>query len=236
MAASFFQFKKFIVHHDKCAMKVGTDGVLLGAWTSAERSQRVLDIGTGSGLIALMLAQRSEALIHAIDIDHQAWIQAKENISESIFSERIHVFQSSLNEYAAQTTERYDLIVSNPPYFKNSLRSPVQERNLARHNDSLTLKSLIEDSLKILAPQGSLSLILPYDQEQDLDTLAVSFHLYFSRKTYVRPIPETACKRILVTLTTNKTTCQSDELIIEESRHNYTQEYIALTKDFYLKM
>ena len=217
-------------------MKVGTDGVLLGAWSSVSGKKNILDIGTGSGLIALMLAQRSEATIHAIDIDSSACLQATENAAGSIFSERIQVHHSSLHEYSRQTPEQFDLIVSNPPYFNASLLSPVHERNLARHNNSLSLAALLEDSLKILSAEGTIALVLPYDQEEELNTLASTLNLTFCRKTYIRPLPDSAYKRMLAELSRHKSTCQFDELTIEESRHQYTKEYIALTKDFYLKM
>lgn len=236
MPTSFFKFKKFIIHHDKCAMKVGTDGVLLGAWATVSGKRKIVDIGTGSGLISLMLAQRSDAEIDAIDIDSSACLQATENIAGSVFNGRIRVYHTSLNEFAEKSNELYDLIVSNPPYFKASLLSPVHERNLARHNGSLSLQSLVEDSLKRLAPSGCLALILPYDQEAELNRIVADSNLYFNKKTYVRPTPEANYKRILVEIGTHNTECIREELTIEASRHKYTQEYTELTKDFYLKM
>lgn len=236
MATSFFRFKQFTVYHDKCAMKVGTDGVLLGAWATTSGKKNILDIGTGTGLIALMLAQRSEADIYAIDIDSSASIQAKENVEASPFANRIQVCHSSLSEFVNNNDLQFDLIVSNPPYFKASLLSPIHERNLARHNGTLSLESLIEDSLKLLAPEGSMAFILPYDQEDELHNLATASKLNYSRKTYVRPKPDADYKRILVEICKHDTTYQEDELIIEESRHQYTSKYIELTKTFYLKM
>lgn len=233
---SFFAFKKFTVHHDKCAMKVGTDGVLLGAWSGVAGKKSILDVGTGSGLIALMLAQRSEALIDAIDIEPSACAQASVNIRESDFRSRIRVFHTSLSDYAAIPDRKYDLIVSNPPFFKSSLLSPVQQRNLARHNDSLSLDALLGDSLRLLAPEGSIVLILPYEQEEDLDNGAMRHGLSFVRKTYVVPTPGARRKRILAELSPVLSDCLCDELTIEEARHQYTAGYIALTKDFYLKM
>lgn len=238
MPTSFFQFKKFTVYHDKCAMKVGTDGVLLGAWATVAEKKKIIDVGTGSGLISLMLAQRSDsnAEIQAIDIDASACLQATENIKHSIFNECIQVQLISMREFANTTNEKFDLIVSNPPYFKDSLLSPVHERNLARHHNSLTLETLLEDSLKLLADQGCLSLILPYDREEELTKLVGGYHLHFSRKTYIRPVMGADYKRILVEVSRQECVCKQDELTIEASRHQYTTEYIRLTKDFYLKM
>lgn len=236
MATPFFEFKKFKIYHDKCAMKVGTDGVLLGAWTDVSDGKSILDIGTGSGLIAMMLAQRSEAVIDAIDIEKSAYLQASENTTNSVFKEQIVVHHTSLSEYAKKATTRYDLIVSNPPYFIYSLLSPVLERNLARHNDSLTLEELLEDSLRLLNPKGRIALILPSDQEELLKKQAELKKLYFLRKTYVIPTVGGNPKRLLVEFTPIKTECITGELVIEESRHCYTKQYRELTKDFYLKM
>lgn len=217
-------------------MKVGTDGVLLGAWVKIANKKKIIDIGTGSGLIALMLAQRSEAKIDAIDIDASACIQAKENITASMFKDRIRAEHLSLQMFAGQSDEKYDLVVSNPPYFKSSLLSPVHERNLARHNDTLSIASLLRDSLKILSTEGCIALILPYDREEELNQQVATLQLFFCRKTYVRPLPEAGYKRILVEISRQELVCQQSELTIERARHQYTDEYMELTKDFYLKM
>ncbi|MDD4114150.1 MAG: methyltransferase [Massilibacteroides sp.] len=236
MANPFFQFKQFCVYHDKCAMKVGTDGVLLGAWADVSNSRSIADIGTGSGLIALMLAQRSEAKIDSIDIEYSSYIQAKENINNSIFNRQINVHHTSLEKYIQTTNRQYDLIVSNPPYFHNSLHSPFPKRTIARHDDKLTLADLLSDSLKILAPKGRIAIILPYDQEQELTGQAKLHQIHIKRKTGIRPKPESEYKRLLVELTREKVECQTEELTIEKAHHEYTKEYISLTKDFYLKM
>ena len=154
MSNPFFQFKQFTIRHDKCAMKVGTDGVLLGAWAGTESCNRILDIGTGTGLIALMLAQRSKAAIDAIDIEADACLQAQENAESSLFAGRINVFHSDLVDFAQASTHLYGLIVSNPPYFVDSLKCPNLQRNTARHTDTLTLEDLLQYSRKLLAPQG----------------------------------------------------------------------------------
>ena len=157
MSNPFFQFKQFTIRHDKCAMKVGTDGVLLGAWAGTESCSRILDVGTGTGLIALMLAQRSKAVVDAIDIDADACLQAQENAESSLFAGRINVFHSDLVDFAQASTHLYDLIVSNPPYFVDSLKCPNLQRNTARHTDTLTLEDLLQYSRKLLAPQGRIA-------------------------------------------------------------------------------
>ena len=217
-------------------MKVGTDGVLLGAWAGVENAKTILDVGTGSGLIALMLAQRSHAAIDAIDINPEAYEQAVGNIRESVFSQRIQVYLSSLNEYTGNTTNRYDLIVSNPPYFVQSLRSPDNQRTVARHTDSLSLESLLTDSSRLLSPGGRIALILPADREDELNTLVENLSLSFLKKTYVIPIPGAPPKRILAEMTNTVPVKPSrcDDLLIEINRHQYSPEYKALTEAFYL--
>lgn len=239
MANPFFKFKQFTVHHDKCAMKVGTDGVLLGAWTQVDPFVNCLDIGTGTGLVALMLAQRSTLLyIDAIDIDTDAYRQAVENIQLSPFSQQIEVHHVSLNTFASLTSKRYDLIVSNPPYFSQALKAPEQKRNLARHDDSLPLDSLIADSKKLLTEEGRLSLILPSDKEEVLLSTTEAHGLYPVRKTDVYPTLDSQHpKRILIELSpTPVSSPHCDKLVIEIERHRYTPEYIALTQSFYLNM
>lgn len=238
MSNPFFQFKQFTIRHDKCAMKVGTDGVLLGAWAGTDSCNRILDIGTGTGLIALMLAQRSPAIIDAIDIDADACLQAQENVVSSPFAERIQVRHSALADFAQAATDRYDLIVSNPPYFVDSLKCPDRQRNTARHTDTLTLEDLLQDSRKLLAPQGRIALILPYDQKERLTDCIRTYQLFLSKETSVIPVPGAQPKRLLAELTADPpaSPASSDRLTIEIARHQYTDEYIRLTKDFYLKM
>ena len=201
MSNPFFQFKQFTIRHDKCAMKVGTDGVLLGAWAGTESCNRILDIGTGTGLIALMLAQRSKAAIDAIDIEADACLQAQENAESSLFAGRINVFHSDLVDFAQASTHLYDLIVSNPPYFVDSLKCPNLQRNTARHTDTLTLEDLLQYSRKLLAPQGRIALILPYDQKDRLTDCIQTQNLFLSKEVSVIPVPDAQPKRLLAELT-----------------------------------
>ena len=215
MANPYFRFKKFTVYHDKCAMKVGTDAVLLGAWADTSFCRNILDIGTGTGIIALMLAQRSQATVEAIDIDKEACVQATENAAASPYTERIKVVHASCADFAASNQQkRYDLIVSNPPYFINSLKCPDNKRTV-----------------------GRIALVLPYERLEEVKAHASANHLYICRQTDVIPTPGAAPKRLLVELSTTEENIKNrDTLTIEEARHQYTPEYIALTKEFYLKM
>ena len=210
-------------------MKVGTDGVLLGAWASTERCQRILDVGTGTGLIALMLAQRSTAILDAIDIDSDACLQAQENIAKSPFANRIQVYQTSLSEYMPDENIKYDLIVSNPPYFIDSLKCPDTKRNLARHTDTLSLPDLLRDSRKLLAPEGNIALVLPFEQRESLIDIA--------REESMSPSREAPPKRLLIELSaTPVAKPKSSHLTLEIERHRYSEEFTAIAKDFYLKM
>ena len=232
MSNPYFRFKQFTVFHDQCAMKVGTDGVLIGAWTDCSQAERILDVGTGSGLIALMLAQRSKALIDALDIDENACIQAKYNVENSTFRERIQVIQSDFNHF--NTDHKYDLIVSNPPYFVNSLPAPDRQRNMARHNHTLSFETLLKKSVTLLTEKGKIALILPYDAENQIQFLAENNGLFLYRKTIVCPKPDTNPKRILLEYAKVKASSEVSELYIEKEQHVYSEEFRQLIEEFYL--
>jgi tRNA1Val (adenine37-N6)-methyltransferase len=235
MPNPFFSFKQFTIRHDRCAMKVGTDGVLLGAWTDIRHSRRILDIGTGTGLISLMLAQRqADATITAIDIDAEAVNQAQENIQDSPWKERITAVLQDLKTYRPQ--ELFDTIVSNPPYFIDSLKCPDSQRNTARHTDTLDMHTLLYQTSLLLTPEGRFSIVLPAEQTNTLIEAAGRVGLYPSRHTSVITRPGLAPKRTLMEFTRQKEAFQTEELVIELERHVYSEAYIALTKDFYLKM
>ena len=235
MPNPYFAFKQFTVRHDRCAMKVGTDGVLLGAWTDLSHSRRILDIGTGTGLIALMLAQRCmDARITAIDLDSAAVEQAQENIQASPWKDRIEALQQDICTYHPNGT--FDTIVSNPPYFIDSLKCPDGQRSTARHTDTLDADRLIGKVSELLTSDGRFSIILPAEQTEDLIRVAGEKGLHPSRQTWVITRPGLSPKRILMEFRKTPVTLQPDELVIELERHVYSEEYIALTQEFYLKM
>ena len=218
-------------------MKVGIDGVLLGAWAAVENADSILDIGTGTGLIALMLAQRSNAQIDAIDIDADAVIQANENVQKSPWSSRIAVHQIELQSYALTTKKRYDLIVSNPPYFVNSTKAPVENRNTARHTDTLTHKELLDNALSLLKPTGRICVILPVNEGLMSVEYAASIGLHCTKQVVVFPKPGASAKRLLLEFSPQFTVCVNSEIIIESNvRHQYSLEFTALAKDYYLKL
>ncbi|MCQ2193645.1 MAG: tRNA1(Val) (adenine(37)-N6)-methyltransferase [Paludibacteraceae bacterium] len=234
MSNTYFQFKQFRVEQEKCAMKVGTDGVLLGAWADVASASRILDIGTGTGLISLMLAQRQPgAQITAIEIDEAATQQAQENFDLSPWTDRLTCLHISLQNFLKEEGARFDAIVSNPPYFNNSLKNPDKQRSTARHTDTLSYAELMQAS-SLLTERGHLSVILPTQAEEEILDAARQAHLHCSRKTDVRPKIEAAPKRILLEFRKDFTTTNKSELTIEIERHVYTPEFKQMTEAFYL--
>ncbi len=218
-------------------MKVGIDGVLLGAWVEIETANSILDIGTGTGLIALMLAQRSSAYIDAIDIDANAVLQAKENILNSPWQNRIAVHKIELQNYALTTPKRFDLIVSNPPYFINSTKAPAENRSAARHTDTLTHEELIDNAFTLLKPTGRMCIILPVDEGLSCIDYSASIGLHCSKQLVVFPKPGAVAKRLLLEFSLQFAQCVHSEMVIEgDVRHQYSSEFATLAKDYYLKL
>lgn len=231
-----FTFKQFHIDHSRCAMKVGTDGTLLGAWaTLPPHAKKILDIGTGSGLIAIMAAQRHPtAKITAIDIDKDCVMQATENAVASPWAERIEVIETPLQEYSPE--EKFDVIISNPPYFADSMHSPDRQRTTARHTASLSFKELTDGVLRLLADDGLFAVILP-TIESELLLSASRGRLFTWRRCEVWSTPESGARRIMLELKKEppKDLSQKEKIIIEQGgRHVYSEEYKALTADFYL--
>ena len=230
-----FYFKQFKLHQDKTAMKVGTDGVLLGAWVNCKNAKSIIDIGTGTGLISLMLAQKNKsAQILAIEIDKGAAIQANENIEDSKWKDRIIVKQTSLQDF--QTQEKFDLIVSNPPFFNNTFKAESNSRNNARQTESLSFNYLLERTASLLTTNGKASFILPFSEKENFISIAKEQQLFLNNILYVKGNIKTEIKRILVEFSVKETEIKEETISIEISRHKYTKEYIELVKDFYLKM
>ena len=231
-----FTFKQFHIDHSRCAMKVGTDGTLLGAWaTLPPHAKKILDIGTGSGLIAIMAAQRHPtAKITAIDIDKDCVMQATKNAVASPWAERIEVIETPLQEYSPE--EKFDVIISNPPYFADSMHSPDKQRTTARHTASLSFKELTDGVLRLLADDGLFAVILP-TAESELLLSASRGRLFTWRRCEVWSTPESGARRIMLELKREppKDLSQKEKIIIEQGgRHIYSEEYKALTADFYL--
>jgi len=233
MSGHSFQFKQFKVNQQGAAMKVGTDGVLLGAWFDGSNCKRILDVGTGTGLLALMAAQRFEtATIHAIDIDKNAVNQAKENFNASPWRNR---FSLECIDFKQYTNHLFDHIICNPPYFVQSLKAPDKARTLARHDAELPLSDLANGIAKALNTTGKASIILPSKEMTTLTQLMVERSLYVSRQLLIYPTPDKPIKRIITEFSRLQVQVQTDEMIIEtDGRHGYSPEYKQLTQDFYL--
>lgn len=244
-----FKFKQFSILQDRCAMKVGTDGVLLGAWASLDhKPNSILDIGAGTGLIALQLAQRSAAeTIDAIELDEHAFEQCIENFEASPWSDRLFCYHASFQEFAAEMDESYDLIVSNPPFYEPprsaQLTSPPKgeksvqaQRAMARMTSSLPFGDLLKGVCELLSENGQFAVVIPFEAEEEFCGNAKSLGLFPNRITHVRGTSNTPLKRTLLQFSRENTVPRTDELVIEKKRHVYTEAYINLTRDFYLKM
>lgn len=241
-----FTFKQFTINQDRCAMKIGTDGVLLGAWTPVDHNPySILDIGSGTGIIALMLAQRSAAdNIEAIELDADAYEQCTNNFEASDWADRLFCFHAGfdefVDEYATDETEEdelYDLIVSNPPFYAEDVTSGDEARDNARQNTSLPFNELVSGVSKLLTSIGTFCTIIPFKEEEEFIKLAANYQLYPKQITRVKGNADAAIKRSLLEFTKKPSSnIKTEELVIENDRHIYTQDYINLTKDFYLKM
>jgi tRNA1Val (adenine37-N6)-methyltransferase len=231
------RFKQFTILQEKTAMKVGTDGVLLGAWASVDNAARILDVGTGTGLIALMLAQRnSSAAIDAVEVEQNAYEQATENVQNSPWASRINVIHSDFGAFSQQAQQQYNLIVSNPPYFSSSLLPPDAQRTAARHTTELSHHELLENSLRLLTPHGTLSVILPYVEGNIFIALAANAGLRCCRKTNVATRKGSVTKRLLLEFSREQKKIQENTLYIRDAeKDSFTCQYKELTKEFYLK-
>ena len=236
MPNPYFKFKQFTVFHDRCAMKVGTDGVLLGAWVQVDTAKRVLDIGTGTGLIALMVAQRSAACVVGTDIDGEAVEQAMENVNASPWKNRICICRKDVMQMNGEEYGSFDVIVSNPPYFVEEVRCPDERRDTARHTGNLTFGNLLTAVEKLLTEDGVFSVIIPADVGDFFVSLAAEKHLYIQRKMLVYSKPGAEPKRVLLAFGRKICAYDTEHLVVELDRHVYSKDYIELTKDFYLNM
>jgi tRNA1Val (adenine37-N6)-methyltransferase len=235
MNDSSFHFKQFTIDQDRCAMKVGTDGVLLGAWVKVNEAKSILDIGTGTGLIALMLAQKSDAIIDAIDIDKDAFEQAKKNVANSKWHSRIHIFHSSLQEFSNSSKDKYDLIVSNPPFFSDAYKAGTEARNIARHTDeTLSFDDLISGVKKLLTSGGKFCVILPFKEGNDFIEKSQANDLPIQKLTRVKTKSDKQEKRLMIEFGFQKSNPVEDDIIIQEEDLTFTKEYIELTKDYYI--
>lgn len=239
MPNNYFKFKQFTVFQDGAAMKVGTDGVLLGAWCSLTGDEaRILDIGTGTGLIALMAAQRTRhAVVDAVEIDKGAAEQARRNAEIARWKDRINIHHASIQAYAAKCAYRYDRIISNPPFFVNALRNPDASRTLARHSDELPYEDLIAAVVGLLKPEGCFSAIFPYQESGVFVAQAAVAGLFCTRRMNVYAVPDGPLRRVVLEFSLSRPAEVVEERMVIEAadKADFSDEYKRLTADFYLK-
>ena len=234
---NYFQFKQFRVEQNRAAMRVNTDGVLLGAWVRLENVASLLDVGTGTGLIALMMAQRCNAQITGIDIDEDAIDDAVENAAKSPWADRISIIHDSFQHLSASSDQQFDAIVSNPPYFSNSLINKKSKLSVARHNHALPFVDLIKGAKKMLSPLGRLSVILPVEEASSFIDQAGREGIFMTRLTKVKPFPEKDPNRYLMEFGLSETESDFKTIsVFNDSKTEYSDEFAGLVKDFYLKM
>jgi tRNA1Val (adenine37-N6)-methyltransferase len=236
---STFNFKQFSINQDKTAMKIGTDGVLLGAWCPVDNDPfSVLDIGAGTGILSLMLAQRSNAgQIDSLEIDEDAYEQCVENFENSPWSDRLFCFHAGLDEFVDDPEDEYDLIISNPPFYSEDYKSNNESRDLARFQEAMPFKDLVEAADLLLSENGIFAVIIPYKEEERFIDLCAAVELFPIKVTRVKGSHTTPIVRSLLAFKRYElSVLEANELVIEINRHEYTDDYIQLTKEFYLKM
>lgn len=234
-----FTFKQFTVEQDRCAMKVGTDSVLLGAWCPIDNNPKsVLDIGAGTGILSLMLAQRTNAeQIDAVEIDEEAYEQCVSNYENSPWSDRLFCYHAGLDELVEDPEDEYDIIISNPPFYTEDFKTDNAQRDLARFQDALPFEDLVEAADLLLSENGIFAVIIPFKEEEKFIDLCAEFELYPVKVTRVKGSHKTPIVRSLMAFKRYElSVLTADELVVEINRHEYTDGYINLTKDFYLKM
>ena len=235
MPNNYFRFKQFIINQEKSVFKVGTDGVLLGACANLSEGGKILDVGTGTGLIAIMIAQRSNADIVAIEPDENSYLEACDNVERSKWSNRIKIENAGFQKYSAGKKEKFDIIISNPPYFRDSLRNPNEIKSAARHAYSLTSSEILEGANNLLKSDGSLQVILPYAEGTLFIAKASQYGFYCNLIIKIKPVPGGEIKRLILKFERIKKPLVERFLTIETgTRHRYTEEYKEITKDFYL--
>jgi tRNA1Val (adenine37-N6)-methyltransferase len=235
MANNYFSFKQFTINQEKSVFKVGTDSVLLGASADVAGVRSILDIGSGTGVISIMLAQRCDAEIVAIEPDNESYLQSCDNVAICPWNTRIRVENKNLQSFS-QSDEKFDLIITNPPYFNDSIKNPDPRKSAARHTDSLNSGEILEGARNLLGDNGRLQLILPYVEGNIFIAEAPSYGLYCNNILKIKPVPAGEIRRLILTFSRERHNVTEKYLTIEHGkRHEFTEEYICLTKDFYLK-
>jgi tRNA1Val (adenine37-N6)-methyltransferase len=236
MPNNYFQFKQFTIHQEQCAMKVCTDACLFGAWAADSLQNKsvdsILDIGAGTGLLSLLLAQKTTAVIDAVEIDAGAFAQAKENFLQSPWKERLHIINTDITGFSAD--KKYDYIISNPPFFEDDLKSPQQNKNAAKHDSTLTLQVLLQQVKQLLNKDGCFAVLLPYHRVAYFITESLQHNLFCHEKVLVKQTPKHTYFRGMLLFSANKTEAINKEISIKDEAGNYSPEFISLLKEYYL--
>jgi tRNA1Val (adenine37-N6)-methyltransferase len=227
-----FSFKKFTIHQDKTVMKVTTDACILGAYTDVRNVKRILDIGTGTGLLTLMLAQRSKAQIEGVEIDEVSYNQAVENVEISIFRDKIKIYHTNIQSFFSEN--QYDVIISNPPFFQNHLKAENQNRNNALHTDTLSFEDLLSSVIRLLSPNGIFVVLLPAYESTVLEQMANQLGLFANKKLHIHHREGSKILRIITTFGFMKTEIKTEQLFIKNPDESYTADFQRLLKDYYL--
>ena len=236
MANTYFNFKQFTVHQEHASFKITTDSVLLGAWAQLDGAKNILDIGTGTGILALMAAQRTDAQIVALEPEPGSYMQAGLNITGSPWHERIKLVNTRVQDFFPAAGVLFDVIIINPPFFVDSLPNPDTGKAMARHSLTLGHRELLEAAIRLMTPSGTLQLVLPVNEAGMFTEMAASSGLHCRKRLNIRPTPSLPPARVLMMLGHNNQTVEEATIVIEKGgRHNYSEEYVSLTKDFYLK-
>jgi len=228
-----FHLKQFSLSHHQSTMKVGTDSLLLGIWVSINDAALILDVGAGSGILALLAAARSKAIVDAVELDEASFKEAFQNFSNVPFNNRMNAIHDDFNYFATNSDQKYDLIISNPPFFINDMRSKEQKRNNARHGDRLNYEGLCKGTSALLNKDGRFCLVLPYEESKIFIQIAAKYNLYVNRQLLIVPKRGLQPNRINLELSTRITPdILSDEFIIRESDYRFTEQYILFFKDY----
>ncbi len=228
----YFDFKQFRIYQHKSAFRIGTDAVLLGAWADTSSAATILDIGTGTGLIALMIAQRTSSDIIAIEPDRQSYEQAIENVEISPWKNRIKIINARVQDYSPG--RRFDLLITNPPFFRQSMANRNERLAKARHDNDLSGTDLLKAVKRLIEPGGTFCLILPYTEAAIFIAEASDYDLYCNKILKIKPMPSAPVKRMLMEFGTLKRELRQSFLTVETARHKYSDEYIKLAADYYL--
>lgn len=231
-----FHFKQFSLHHHKSSMKVGTDAILLGVWANLESSKTVLDIGSGCGIISLLIACRSNAIVDAVEIDFASFEESKENFNNSDFSDRLSVVQTNFVDYVKRYKKVYDLIISNPPFFSNNNFKPKNsQRKDARHTDTLSFDQLCNGVSKMLKPKGKFCVVIPRNEREKILEVASLFKLHLQKQLSIHPKRNQSANRFNLQLGFEiPSEVQKENIYIRENDLTFTHQFVSLLKNYYI--